>query len=65
MYYLLNILLAVFILVIFFYFYKKFGEKAGDLEERNKYLTSLRKLDETMIFSSRDLATVAQEVTDC
>lgn len=64
MYYLLNILLIIFILGVFFYFYKSLKKKTVDLEERNKHLASLRKLDETMIFSSRDLATIAQEVTD-
>ncbi len=58
-------LLAIFgILLTVIINRKIYLKKTKDLEERNKRLTALRRLDEIMMSSSTDLREVAQEVTD-
>lgn len=41
-----------------------YSQRTHDLEERNKRLSALRKLDEIMLSSSTDIRDVAQKVTD-
>ncbi len=52
------------VVLLFIVLYRKLAKKTTDLEERNRRLSALRKLDEVMISSSRDFMDVAQEVTN-
>lgn len=54
---------ASFFIIVAVFVYL-FSRRTRDLEERNKRLSALRKLDEVMIASSTDLKEVAQKVTD-
>lgn len=53
------ILFAVTLIIQWLY-----GQRTHDLEERNKRLSALRKLDEIMLSSSTDIRDVARKVTD-
>lgn len=44
--------------------HRLYSKRSKDLEERNRRLTALRKLDEIMMSSTTDLLGVAQKVTD-
>lgn len=64
-YYLISLfILIVGIVALLVSLYRKLAKRTGDLEERNRRLSALRKLDEVMISSSRDFMDVAQEVTN-
>lgn len=60
--YLIAILVLVFLVAATLWWISK--SKTKDLEEKNKRLSALRKLDEVMMTSSLDLQEVAQKVTD-
>jgi signal transduction histidine kinase len=53
---------VIFLLLLVFYIF--YSRRITYLEEKNKRLSVLRKLDEVMIASSTDLKDVAQKVTD-
>lgn len=64
-YFLISLFFFIGIVVLLFIaLYRKLAHKTTDLEERNRRLSALRKLDEVMISSSRDFMDVAQEVTN-
>lgn len=55
---------ALAIIGVIAYIHQLYSKRAKDLEERNRRLTALRKLDEIMMSSTTDLLEVAQKVTD-
>lgn len=52
------------VIAVIFWIYKLYSRRSKDLEERNKRLTALRKMDEVMMSSTTNLVEVAQKVTD-
>lgn len=55
---------AVAIIGVVVSIHRLYSKRSKDLEERNRRLTALRKLDEIMMSSTTDLFEVAQRVTD-